>query len=268
MNAPRITDAELHAHADGLLAPERSAAVESYLAAHPREAERIRAFRAQNRALHALFDPVLDEPLPGPLQQLAARAPRAASGDGAHRRWPLRAAAALALLLGGAVAGWIGHERLADDAAATAAADTLARRAAIAHTVFSPDMRRPVEVDAAHEEQLVAWLSKRLGAPVHPPRLGSLGFELIGGRLLPGGSGPVAQFMYQDASGQRLTLYVTTEGAPAAGTGFRFAEEGALRVFYWLDGGYGYALSGALDKADLGRIASAVYDQLERDRRR
>lgn len=65
-----------------------------------------------------------------------------------------------------------------------------------------------MEVAADQEAHLVAWLSKRLGTPLKVPRLDTLGFGLVGGRLLPGDQGPVAQFMYQDGQGQRLTLYV------------------------------------------------------------
>jgi anti-sigma factor RsiW len=81
--------------------------------------------------------------------------------------------------------------------------------------------------------------------------------------LLPGSSGPVAQFMYHDASGQRLTLYVTTENTANQDTGFRFAQEGPVNVFYWIDGKFGYALSAGIDKGELARVATAVYDQLE-----
>ena len=133
----------------------------------------------------------------------------------------------------------------------------------MAHVVFSPDVRRPVEISAEHEAQLVTWLSKRLGTAVHPPRLGSLGFELIGGRLLPGNSGPVAQFMYHDVSGQRLTLYVSTENLGRRDTAFRFAQEGPVNVFYWIDGQFGYALSAGIPKDQLARVATAVYEQLE-----
>lgn len=124
-------------------------------------------------------------------------------------------------------------------------------------------MRRPVEVSAENEDQLVAWLSKRMGTPVRPPRLGPLGYELIGGRLLPGNIGPVAQFMYQDASGQRLTFYVSTENVSNQETAFRFAQEGKVNVFYWIDGKFGYALSASIDKGELARVATAVYEQIE-----
>ena len=99
--------------------------------------------------------------------------------------------------------------------------------------------------------------------PVRPPKLGGLGYELVGGRLLPGNSGPVAQFMYHDASGQRMTLYVTTESIEMRDTGFRFAREGPVNVFYWVDGKFGYALSAGIDKGELAKVATAVYDQLD-----
>jgi anti-sigma factor RsiW len=144
-----------------------------------------------------------------------------------------------------------------------AAMASLPQRAAVAHVVYTPEVRHPVEVTADQEQHLVAWLSKRLGAPVHAPQLGALGYELVGGRLLPGQSGPVAQFMYHDASGARLTLYVSTEQKSNSETGFRFAQEGEVAVFYWIDGKFGYALSGQLPRSALGKIADAVYAQLE-----
>jgi anti-sigma factor RsiW len=69
--------------------------------------------------------------------------------------------------------------------------------------------------------------------------------------------------MYHDVSGQRMTLYVTTEGTEKRDTGFRFAREGSVNVFYWVDGKFGYALSAGIDKGELAKIATAVYDQLE-----
>ena len=38
-----------------------------------------------------------------------------------------------------------------------------ARQAVLAHVVYSPEVRHPVEVRAAQQEHLVQWLSKRLG---------------------------------------------------------------------------------------------------------
>ncbi len=68
--------------------------------------------------------------------------------------------------------------------------------------------------------------------------------------------------MYQDAQGQRLTLYVRTNREHNQETAFRFAQEGNVRVFYWIDRGLGYALSGEIRKEDLLRVATAVYQHL------
>jgi anti-sigma factor RsiW len=35
-------------------------------------------------------------------------------------------------------------------------------------------------------------------------------------------------------------------------------------MFYWIDGKFGYALSAGTNKAELARVATAVYDQLEK----
>ena len=142
-----------------------------------------------------------------------------------------------------------------------------ARRAAVAHVVYNSDIRRPVEVGADQEQQLVTWLSKRLGTEVKPPSLKAAGYELIGGRLLPGDTGPVAQFTYHDSSGQRLTLYVTREVPKVSSesqTAFRFGSEGPVNVFYWVDKNFGYAVSSGSARDELMGVSKEVYDQLGR----
>jgi len=246
------TEAELQAWVDGRLAPSRRAEVSSYLEARPEEAARLQAYRRQVQELRAIFNPVLDEPLPWSHTQ----PPR--------RVWPWRRiAAGVTIAVGagllGGVAGWA--LRGVEQPVLAARAD-LPRQAALAHAVYAPEVRHPVEVGVDQQQHLVAWLSKRLGTALRPPQLGGLGYELVGGRLLPGDSGPVAQFMYADGSGQRLTLYVSSGQKEKRETGFRFAQEGNVSVFYWIDGSFGYALSAGIGRGELGRIANTVYDQL------
>lgn len=250
MNELPVTEADLQAYIDGSLPEARRAEVESYLAARPKEAERVQAYKQQNEALRRLFDPVLNEPVPERLQAALGARPRF---------FPLRYAAAAAWMVLGGVIGW----QLAGMKEAGFSQNTsFARRAAIAHVVYSPEVRHPVEVGADQEAHLVNWLSKRLGAQLKVPHLGDLGYTLVGGRLLPGERGPVAQFMYQDGKGQRLTLYVRTNPDDARETAFRFAQENNISVFYWLDRKLGYALSGEINKTELLNVATAVYRQL------
>lgn len=261
MTSHPITEDELQAYVDDALTEEHRAAVEEHLDRHPADAERVAAYRAQKLALKALFQPMLDEPLPDRLHALTVQPLRAPAGGWRSGLWQRLAAGVFIAALGGA-GGWLAHGQYGSGDR-MARLVPLSHQAAIAHVVYSPDVRRPVEIAADQEEALVKWLSKRLGTPVRPPKLGGLGYELVGGRLLPGNSGPVAQFMYHDASGQRMTLYVTTEGTEKRDTGFRFAREGPVNVFYWVDGKFGYALSAGIDKGELAKVATAVYDQLE-----
>lgn len=246
-----ISEQELHAYADGRLDASRRDEVEAWLNDHPEMRQAVAAWRIQNELAHRAFDSVLDEPVPARLSEAARPAPRLPT---------LRLAAVVAWLAVGSVVGYAVRGYL--PVATPPASASLPRQAALAHAVFSPEVRHPVEVGAAEETHLVAWLSKRLGAELKPPRLTAQGFELVGGRLLPGEAGPVAQFMYQDARGQRLTLYVQRDAQDGRETAFRYARENGIGVFYWLDGRFGYALSGEMGKPDLLRIATAVYQQL------
>lgn len=249
MSGPEIQEAELHAYLDGELAEARRAEVEAYVAAHAAEGQRLDAYRAQDEALRARFEPVLSEPLP----QRLTRAP-------ARKRRAMRYVATVGWILLGAAGGWQLHGLKAEDTRTDPPG--WARRAAVAHVVYAPEVRHPVEVGANDEAHLVAWLSKRLGTGLRIPPLGGLGYTLVGGRLLPGDQGPVAQFMYQDERGQRLTLYVRINAEHSRETAFRFARQGNVGVFYWIDRKLGYALSGEIDKDELLRVAGAVYQHL------
>jgi anti-sigma factor RsiW len=196
------------------------------------------------------FDPVATEPIPA---RMYLRRPA----------WIGYSKAAMLIAVGVAVGLAAPYFRAPPAGAAAAPAATFPMRAARAHAVYAPEVRHAVEVDASQQDHLVKWLSKRLGVPLKVPVLGAEGFELLGGRLLPGPEGPVAQFMYQDAGGKRLTLYVSRPNRADSLTAFRFAQDGPVSVFYWIDRECGYALSGELDRPTLTRVATAVYRQLE-----
>ena len=253
MSEAPITESELQAYADGRLDAKRRMAVEAWLATHPEEGERIADYRKLAKELRSIYDPVMSETLP----------PRFARKRVQWRRFAFAAGWMLIGLLIGTLSGWELHESRPTPTTAADVGVAMARRAAIAHATYSPEVRHPVEVGADQEAHLVAWLSKRLGAPLRVPQLDEVGYSLVGGRLLPGDSGPVANFMYQTQKGARITLYVRTEVAGNRETAFRYAEEGRVRVFYWVDRKMGYALSsGDISKDELLKVANTVYQQL------
>jgi anti-sigma factor RsiW len=147
-----------------------------------------------------------------------------------------------------------------------AASPPFVREAVLAHAVFVPEKRHPVEVTASDEAHLVQWLSRRLGRPLKVPTLANHGYHLLGGRLLPGDGAPRAQFMFENTQGARVTLYVAVFGpgqAPAQ-TSFRSMRDGTEESFYWVDDGFGYALSADANAADMMVLAREVYVQLGR----
>ncbi|MDB5762830.1 MAG: anti-sigma factor [Herminiimonas sp.] len=250
MTISSISELDLHAYVDGQLDAARRAEVEAHLAAHPEAAAQVHDLRAQMHALHGSYDAVLNEPVPLRLTNTLQTRP-----------WPRGLAAGLAWLTCGLVAGWFAHmpAPLPAPAAAVFAKDALA-----AYVLYAADQRHPVEVPAEQEAHLVAWLSKRLDVPIHAPDLQPQGFSLLGGRLLPGNDGPLAQLMYQSPDGERLTLTVKHAAQQQSNTGFKVLEQNGTRVFYWIDRDYGYALSGGMDRARLLAVAHAVDGQLRR----
>ncbi|ATG96946.1 anti-sigma factor [Paracidovorax citrulli] len=270
-----LDDDRLHALVDGRLPDDEAQALRRRLADDPCTRERVRAWEAQRAQLRALHADWTQAPVPPPLLQ-AARALRNRRLQVA-RAWRMAGlAASLALAFG---LGWTLHGTVSpgDPASATLARSApsplpptqrFALQAAAAHAVYQPEQRHPVEVGAAQQEHLVQWLSKRLGKPLRIPDLQPQGYELVGGRLLPGDAGPGgatgarAQFMYQNAAGQRVTLYLGALPAAPAETAFRYEGDGPVPSFYWVEDGFGYALSGPLPREALLAIATAVHPQL------
>jgi anti-sigma factor RsiW len=264
-----IDDDMLHAFVDGQLDAQDAERVTQWLAERPADMARVVAWQAQRAQLRALHADVLDEPVPGALRNmLRPRAPR----------WPYALAASVVLAAGFGLGWWARPAWQGDLPFARAGTPPFVRDAAVAHAVYTPEKRHPVEVTAEQQEHLVQWLSKRLNAPLRAPVLTERGFNLVGGRLLPATgdaatarngpsanalASPRAQFMYENANGERITLYVSVFSAGAmAPTAFRFAEQGRTQTFYWIDGRQGYALSGELPKPVLAELAEAVYRQL------
>ena len=254
-----VTEADLHALVDGLLPAARIEAVTMWLREHPADAARVAAWQAQRAQLQGLHRGLLDEAVPTALTD--ALRPTWRLG------WPLQMAMAASLLAVGVFSGWWLHATTGIAATASLALATpgFVQEARVAHVVYTPEQRHPVEVGVDQREHLMQWLSKRLGAKLSTPDLSALGFSLVGGRLLPGTEGQArAQFMYEATSGERVTLHVSVLAAnqQSTETAFRFASDGAAQSFYWVDGRFGYALTGTQSKDKLAVLGERAYQQL------
>lgn len=254
---PDITKEDLDRFVDGRLNPQRRAEVAEYLMEHPDIAGEVKDFQHLNARLRAQYDQVLEEPVPPGLLQAAAKE-RDSRPTRLRRIARVAAVIVLTMAMGG-VGGWLLRDAIEEPPPWS----DFARQAAVAHLVYAPETKRPVEVTAAQETQLLAWLSRRLGAQIKAPRLADLGYRLIGGRVLPTTEGSAAQLMYENAAAKRVTLYLRTDLRNRREITFQVTREGDVNVWYWLDGARGYALSGEIDQRELLKIAEVLYEEID-----
>ncbi|MGE3872716.1 MAG: anti-sigma factor [Parvibaculaceae bacterium] len=243
-------DWSLHAYADGEIAGQESRALDERLANDPEARAKVEAWRRQKAWLKEAFDPVLDEAVP-PQIKAALR----------HRRGftlsPYAIAAALALLVIGAAAGWFASLQVNAPRAVQ-----FADLAIEAHEIYTRENRHAVEVAADDSEHLTSWLSKRVGQKLVIPDLTARGYTFMGGRLLAAGTQPAAQLMYEDANKRRITIFLTAnqEGAE---TKFLIEEKHGITACYWLDGPLGFVIAGETSRDDIMGLANMVYRSFE-----
>ncbi|MEW6642102.1 MAG: anti-sigma factor [Pseudomonadota bacterium] len=245
-----VTEDELHAYVDNELPAERSQAVEAWLATHPEDAERVRAWRTLGDALNQRYGAVVDEPVPQRLEldRLVAR----------PRRMILGAVAAvlLAFVVGSGV-GWMARNAWANEIRPT---DALRDEAVTAHRLYTGEVRHPIEVSGS-EDHLLPWLSRRVGTTLRAPDLTKFDLKLLGGRLLPGITAPAALFMYETPTGERVTLYCTPLKAPT--TALLYKESGSTASVQWTQDDFGWVISGPANKEKMKTVAAAAYAELE-----
>ena len=247
-----VSEAELNAYVDDELPADRRGAVEAWLAAHPEDAAKVAAWRRQMELIRERFGHVVNEAPPRRLNVQRVT----------QRRYGAIAAAiaaTIAAFLIGVGTGWNAHsiEIARPSEMAKFTSDAL-----VAYRLYTVEVRHPVEVTGDQRPHLVEWLSKRVGSPLHPPELDKEGLKLVGGRLLPGPTGPSAFFMYENPSGERFTLYCGR--VKDEQTALRYTSGDQNAAYYWVDQNLAYVLSGPAQADTLREIAQAAYDQIDR----
>lgn len=258
-----LTEDDIHALVDHQVSPAELLSLQARLANDAQAQATLLKWQQQRNALRGLYQPILDEPLPATLVTGARQTASSQQEIDQWWRWGGKAAGVM-LAFG---VGWFANTAWQGAGGKAGGVQDFVRQAGFAYVVYTPEVRHPVEVTAAEQDHLVQWLSKRVGKPLKAPNLAAQGYELVGGRLLPGDAGARAQFMFQNAAGARVTLYLgavnrTATGTDAQETAFQFSALGAVPSFYWVDQGFGYALTGQMPRAALMALAQAVYRQL------
>jgi anti-sigma factor RsiW len=116
--------------------------------------------------------------------------------------------------------------------------------------------------DAEGGSHILGWLAQQvMGKNLPTPDLQSLGFQLAGSRVLPTSRGPAAQLFYEGSDGERVMLYLTANVGQRK-SGFTFASEGELSMFYWQSGPFIYSLIGRMEQDQLLEVAELINAEL------
>ena len=170
-------------------------------------------------------------------------------------RWRSAAGIVLALAIG-AASGWWAHgpQRPTEIA-------RLSVEAVSAYRVFANDTADGIELRPDNRLELSASLTQKLGRSVALPDLSQLGYHLLGGRVLAAMYGPAAMLIYEDAQGNRMTIYIQPMRIGEE-TPMRSVDAGVVDGYAWINRQIGYSVMSEGDRARLHSIANQVRDSV------
>lgn len=256
-------DPDLHAYIDGQIGPDAAADIDARLAADPELRRTVDAMIADRDAIRAVADR-LDA---GPTSLRTAALERQLGRRLARRRWQVALTGPASRQIAAGVAlfamGWGAHMTLgpAGQAYPSYVAEGLG-----AHTVFAQDAVYPVEFTPEATAAALDWMSEKLKRKIASPELDALGLTLVGTRLSGTREGPLAQFIYEDRTGNRLSLVVMPhpEGAPEAD--LRVARQDSNSVGYWSDAALDFAVIADTSNLQIETVAAEVTRNVGRIR--
>jgi len=282
-----IDETDLHALVDGELDPDHRRRVEDHLLLNPADSALVEGWRRQNAALRAAFEPIALETPPLSLRTAATRAatqaqapietgathwgrpgatprPRRIEDLRVRQRRQAVLISALMLVSGLALAGlaafvFAGGRSAGPTApVATVISQGYVSRAGLTYATYTVDAH-PVEFDASRREELADRLKTRVGFS-RIPDLSALDLHLLGGRIVPGASGPAGFLIYERADGGRVGLYferaVFAVAPPAPKGGF------GVTAIEWRAADFAFVLVGPLPQDTMQAAAERASAQV------
>ncbi|PTU76200.1 anti-sigma factor family protein [Pseudomonas mangrovi] len=226
------SEQELHAYVDGRLSGERRQALERYLAEHPALATELQGWQEDIRRLRAaLADPTLlsSNPRLDPVYIRQHRRQRR------QRQLGIAASLLLAVVLG-LGGGWQLRDR------ALQASIPPMQDALEAHRLFALQQTPAVDVRSVDIAVMERWLRDNFGHVAHLDAMVERGLTPVGSRLLVNEQGAAALLLFEDASGERISLYLRAPGQLYGTMLVGNRAQGELQTHFWSRGGYNYAL--------------------------
>jgi anti-sigma factor RsiW len=124
------------------------------------------------------------------------------------------------------------------------------------HRVYARETTHLVEVPAVQKDELVGWLSDRIGREVVVPDLSAERLKFVGGRMLVANGRPLAQLLYARPGEPPVAVCVTRTSEPPLRLAIE--ERAGLRLASWNEGGYAYVVVGTVSADRMRRLADRV----------
>ncbi len=249
-----ITEDELHAYVDGFLNADDRLRVERYLESHPEAAARIAGWQEVSEMLRRGLAHKAKEPLPSSLNVQRLAEARLA------RTWqPQRVAAGLLLALAiGTGTGWFAH-----GSGQQTGLTALSQQAAVAQRVFVADSDQPVEFASAGLTQKVGWSNATEARHVTAPDLSEAGYKFIGNRLVATEQGVAPMFIYENAQGGRISIFVRVMEVIDTNAPMRPFDSKDASGFAWSRDGIGFGVISSKPEPKLHELSNQVRDKIE-----
>lgn len=230
-----VTEAELHAFIDGELVSDRAHVVKAAIQADPALADLVAAYQADKLFMKRLYGPLIDQPVPQHLIDLARA--RGSSDVGVARpgsRWWIYGAVAAMLAL--LVTGTGLLTQLPGGDVVRQALDARKQTLALAEDIgrYNEDLSRIVD------------------AKVKVPDLSRAGYQLVG----VGIEDDAATIAYRDGRGGLFTIYLRSSDGTVRFDQFRQAD---LRICVWQDDRVSMVMAGEMSAAIMQKLASLAY---------
>lgn len=256
---PAISDDEMQKFVDGELSETRFRKIKCLLDSDPEAMVRVEQYQQLTALIAGLNRSVLSEPIPESMRTFS---------EINWQRRLLPIAASFLLFSIGVIVGWQMVSTTEHHQSTQLMSDS-----AEAHSLFALDVTNPVEVAIDQgavlqsQKRLGRWLTKRIGVEIKLPNVAYSGYQLIGGRVLPGNPvSPHAMLVYEKPNGDRMSVYITRPEEPQH-VNTHFVQQGNLGVFYWLDEVLSCAVvlevGPAFDRNTMMDIANDIYEQIE-----
>jgi len=250
-------DPDLHAYVDGKLSPERAAAIEAQLADDPARRDAVAAWMRDRDLIREAASG--DHPTDLRTELLArelGRKVRARRVRTSLMQPAVKQIAASILIF---AAGWGGHALyLPDSPGSDQAEPTYVVQATLLGTTLADGRVQEFDVSDARMQASLDWVSDQMQRKIESPKLDQLGLKVIGGRLVQGENGPLAQFTYQTEGDRQIIVSMTPH--PDSEPSYPYAVRSVYgqSVAYWTSDGMDFSITGETDVKRLSILASAL----------